>query len=173
MKRRKATAFAVLLWLSSLIPAPLSAEPVLGSVTRQPLPRWVSMKADEANARRGPSMNHRVDWVFKHRNMPLLVTAEYGHWRRVEDQEGAGGWIHYILLSRTRTVMVDPQKVADPGVDLRRTPQESAELVARAEPGAIAFLKECDAGWCQIASGSIRGWVAQDLLWGVDLPGTD
>ena len=65
-----------------------------GQVTNLPLPRFVSMKAAEGNVRRGPSLTHRVDWVFRHEDMPLKITAEYGHWRRVQDSEGQGGWMH-------------------------------------------------------------------------------
>ena len=62
-----------------------------GPVTNLPLPCFVSLKADEGNARRGPSLSHRIDWVFTRRNMPLEVTGEYGHWRRVQDRDGQGG----------------------------------------------------------------------------------
>ena len=68
-----------------------------GSVTNLPIPRFVSLKAAEGNVRRGPSLSHRIDWIYKQRNMPLEVTAEFGHWRRVRDREGAGGWVHYSL----------------------------------------------------------------------------
>ena len=78
-----------------------------GQVTNLPLPRFVSLKAAEGNVRRGPSLTHRIDWVFKRRDMPLQITAEHGHWRRVEDRDGLGGWVHYSLLSGTRTVIVE------------------------------------------------------------------
>ena len=42
-----------------------------GAVTNLPLPRFVSLKASEGNVRRGPSLTHRIDWVFKRRDMPL------------------------------------------------------------------------------------------------------
>ena len=70
-----------------------------GSSTNLPVPRFVSLKSSEGNVRRGPSLEHRIDWVFRHRDMPLRITGEFGHWRRVEDNEGQGGWIHYSLLS--------------------------------------------------------------------------
>ncbi|CAN0582077.1 unnamed protein product, partial [Ectocarpus sp. 12 AP-2014] len=63
-----------------------------GPVTNLPMPRYVSMKAAEGNVRRGPSRAHKIDWVFKRRGMPLMITAEHGHWRRVQDRDGAGGW---------------------------------------------------------------------------------
>ena len=47
-------------------------------MTNLPLPRYVSLKGGEGNARRGPSLSHRIDWVFRHAGMPLRVVAEFG-----------------------------------------------------------------------------------------------
>ena len=77
--------------------APAAAEGV-GSVTHLPVPRFVSMKASEGNVRRGPSLSHRIDWVYKRRDMPLRITAEHGHWRRVEDRDGMGGWVIFCVF---------------------------------------------------------------------------
>ena len=38
--------------------------------------------------------------------MPLEIYGEYDNWRRVRDAEGAGGWIHYSLLSGVRSIIV-------------------------------------------------------------------
>ncbi len=133
-----------------------------GSVTNLPLPRFVSLKASEANVRRGPSLEHRIDWVFRHRDMPLRVTAEFGHWRRVEDNEGQGGWIYYTLLSGVRTVLVETD-----GTALRAGPDVAAPVVAEAEMGVIGRLGECRQEWCRVSAGGERGWVAKAALWGV------
>ncbi len=133
-----------------------------GSVTNLPLPRYVSLKAGEGNVRRGPSLSHRIDWVFVRRDMPLEVTGEYGHWRRVRDRDGAGGWIHYSLLSGVRTVVV-----TEPLVAMRARPAADAPLVARAEAGVVARLGACEPAWCRIAAGRHRGWVEKTALWGV------
>ena len=93
-----------------LCTTPVFAQEV-GQVTNLPVPRFVSMKASEGNVRRGPSLTHRIDWVFKHRDLPLRITAEHGHWRRVEDRDGMGGWVHYSLLSGTRTVLVEQDRL--------------------------------------------------------------
>ncbi|HCB53418.1 MAG TPA: hypothetical protein DEP41_06205, partial [Rhodobacter sp.] len=42
------------------------ATPSVGQVTSFPLPRYVSLKSREGNARRGPSLTHRIDWIFSH-----------------------------------------------------------------------------------------------------------
>ena len=91
------------------VAAAVAAQTGRGPVTNLPLPRYVSLKGSEGNARRGPSLSHRIDWVFTHAGMPLRVTAEFGHWRRVEDRDGAGGWVHYSLISGVRTVIVEEE----------------------------------------------------------------
>jgi len=110
------------------------AQPILaetakkGPVTNLPMPRYVSLKAGEANARRGPSLSHKIDWVYKRRGVPLEIYAEYENWRRVRDYEGAGGWIHYSLLSGVRTVLITQDST-----NVFRKPDENATVVARFE----------------------------------------
>lgn len=136
---------------------------IRGPVTNLPLPRYVSLKGGEGNARRGPSLSHRIDWVFRHAGMPLRVVAEFGHWRRVEDKDGAGGWIHYALLSGVRTALV-----VEDMAELRARPNMESDVVARAEAGAIVRLGECNPDWCRISGGGERGWVPKSAIWGVD-----
>lgn len=138
-------------------------DPSKGAVTNLPIPRFVSLKTQEGNARRGPSLTHRIDWVFTHAGMPLRVTAEYENWRRIEDQEGAGGWIHYTLLSGVRTVMV-----MEDMVELRDSPDRSAQAVAQAERGVIGRVLECNEDWCRISASGEKGWLRKTAVWGVD-----
>lgn len=140
----------------------------LGPVTNRPLPRFVSMKAGEANVRRGPSRSHRIDWVFKHRGMPLVVTAEYGHWRYVQDHDGLGGWVHYAMLSGARTALVTDQIV-----DLRRRPNTSSPVSARAEQDVVVRIRECAPNWCRVSTGGHSGWVESKALWGATDPDTN
>ncbi|SHF22395.1 SH3-like domain-containing protein [Loktanella atrilutea] len=137
--------------------------PDVGPETNLPLPRYVSLKAKEANVRRGPSLTHRIDWVFKRRDMPLQVVAEYGHWRRVVDRDGQGGWVHYTMLSGVRTVIVDQDRLA-----LRTKPSDTATERAELEQNVIARLGECDGDWCELTAGGYTGWAHRSVLWGVD-----
>jgi SH3-like domain-containing protein len=135
----------------------------VGPVTGFPIPRYVSIKASEANARRGPSRSHRIDWVFQRRNMPVMIVAEHGHWRRVVDRDGAGGWIHYTLLSGERTAIVETDRLP-----LYQRPDRSSMVRAEAERGVIGGLRECRADWCEMEVGGFRGWVEARALWGVE-----
>ncbi len=140
-----------------------AAAVVRGEVTNLPLPRYVSLKTNEGNARRGPGLTHRIDWVFSRAGMPLRITAEYENWRRIEDAEGAGGWVHYSLLSGARTALVTTDML-----DLRATPLPEGTVVLRAEAGVIARVLECRTEWCRISIADEKGWAQKSALWGVD-----
>jgi len=134
-----------------------------GSITNLPLPRFVSLGADEGNVRRGPSLTNKIDWVFTRRNMPLEITAEYGHWRRVRDKDGAGGWVHYSLLSGVRTVIVDQDLLP-----LYAKADETTQIKAYVELGVVARLGSCGPDWCQINAKGQKGWAKKTALWGVE-----
>ncbi|MEM1386091.1 MAG: SH3 domain-containing protein [Pseudomonadota bacterium] len=133
-----------------------------GPVTNLPIPRFVSLKASEGNVRRGPSLSHRIDWVFKHRDMPLQVLDEYGHWRRVVDRDGVGGWVHYSLLSGVRTVIVEQDLLP-----LMSKPSAGAKPRAQIEMGVVARLERCELEWCRISADGYRGWAPAQALWGL------
>ena len=139
------------------------AETERGDVTNLPIPRFVSLKASEGNARRGPSLSHRIDWVFKQRGMPLQVTGEYGHWRRVRDRDGIGGWMHYSLISGTRTAIVEEDMLP-----LLAKPDPESPVSALAEAGVVARLGKCVDDWCRITAEGYRGWVPKSAIWGAD-----
>jgi SH3-like domain-containing protein len=135
-----------------------------GPVTNLPIPRYVSLKANEANARRGPDTTHRIDWVYTRRDIPLRVTAEFEHWRRVEDVEGQGGWMHYALLSGLRTVLVQTDMT-----QLFQRPDQNSAQTALLERGVIARLRECQRDWCRLEVDGARGWAEKRHLWGVEV----
>lgn len=138
-------------------------KPGVGCVTNLPLPRFVSLKTGEGNARRGPGLTHRIDWVFTRAGMPLRITAEFDNWRRVEDAEGAGGWVHYSLLSGVRAVLV-----AQDMAEFRSSPQDDAAVVMQAERGVVGKVLECDPDWCRVVLEGDKGWVRKSALWGVE-----
>lgn len=142
--------------------AEAACKPDIGCVTNLPLPRFVTLKGNEGNARRGPGLTHRIDWVFTRAGMPLKITAEFENWRRVEDPDGAGGWVHYSLLSGVRSVLV----ILDMA-EFREAPDTSATVVAQAELGVIGRLLDCRNDWCRVSVDGQRGWVRTSALWGV------
>jgi SH3-like domain-containing protein len=94
--------------------------------------------------------------------MPVEITGQLEHWRRIRDWEGATGWVHERMLSGKRAVIVKG------GVrPFFRQPEPDAAVIARAEPGVIGRLVECRSAWCKIETGDISGWVRRSDVWGV------
>jgi SH3-like domain-containing protein len=129
-----------------------------------PLPRFVSLRAEEVNMRTGPGVRYPVDWVYKRRNMPVEVIAEFGTWRKVRDIQGTQGWIHQSMLSNNRWVTITGQTRT-----LRRKADSQAPAVARVEPGASAQVLECpdESGWCRVTAGGYDGWLRRVEFWGL------
>ena len=131
-----------------------------------PVPRFVSLKNESTNVRRGPSSDHGVLYVYQRKGTPVEIVAEFEHWRRIRDSAGDEGWVYKSLLSGTRTILIAPWKT-DIVVELRRRPQATAALVARLEPGVQGEVESCNGVWCAISTGGYDGFVSQNMLFGV------
>jgi SH3-like domain-containing protein len=131
-----------------------------------PLPRFVSLKADKVNVRRGPSSDHPVAWVFQRKGYPVEIVAEFENWRRVRDSDGDEGWILQSMLTGKRSAIVAPWRAGKP-LPLRSGTDETASVVAQLEPGVMSQVKSCDGQWCELDAQGYDGYVPQDMLWGV------
>jgi SH3-like domain-containing protein len=134
--------------------------------TGLPLPRFVSLKSERVNVRRGPSNEHSVAWVFTRKALPVEIVAEYDHWRRIRDSEGAEGWVYHSLLSGRRTVIAAPW-ANGAAIDLHSAAKASSSLVAKVSSGAVGSLNSCDGKWCSAEFGSYQGYIPQERLFGV------
>jgi SH3-like domain-containing protein len=130
------------------------------------LPRFVSLKTDVVNVRRGPSNDHEVAWVFRRKGLPVEIIAEFEHWRRIRDSEGEEGWVYQSLLTGNRTAIVEPWRKGTT-VALRTEPQSAAPAVAMLKSGVIAEVEKCTGQWCELSVSGYDGWIDQATLFGV------
>ena len=135
--------------------------PVLAAGTGAHLPRFAALRSSEVNLRAGPGTQYPVEWVFLRRSLPIEITAEYGHWRKVRDMDGSEGWIHKSLLTGRRSVLVTGAVRT-----LHRRPDAAAAVVAKLEPGVVAKLLSCRTGWCRIEIEGHKGWLPEGAFWG-------
>jgi SH3-like domain-containing protein len=140
-------------------------EPVAPPIvaTGMPVPRWVTVKAERVNVRRGPTLEQDVLWTYVKPGTPVEVIAEYDAWRRIRDADGQTGWVKGAMLDGKRNVMVTGRV----NTAILGEPKADAEAVAFAEPGLVAKLVACAGEWCEISSRGYEGYVARDRLWGV------
>ena len=132
----------------------------------EPVPRFVSLKTDKANLRKGPSPDHPIDWEYNAKGLPFKVLAENNVggiiWLKVIDSKGTLGWMHRRLLSSKRTV-----EVVDNMLILRHHPKKDSEIKAKAEIGAILNIRRCEKNWCRLSSGKISGWAPRKGYFGL------
>lgn len=138
----------------------------VGTVTGLPLPRFVSLKASQANVRYGPGTDYDIKWIFTRRRLPVEVIAEFGNWRRIRDWSGASGWMHHTLLSSRRMAVVSPWRDASL-ITLRSQIEQASTPLARLQSKVIVQVAACDGKWCRVSVRGLEGYVRQVRLWGV------
>lgn len=151
--------------------------------TNSGLPKFYSLKSNPVNLRKGPGTQFPMAWIYRREGLPVEVLRAHERWRQVRDSDGATGWILRTLISQRRTALVAPWLLKEhntgrqqPGgsaaqtnklIAMRSGARARANLVAQLEVGTLVNLKTCDGTWCQISVGRFRGYVEQNLLWGI------
>ena len=126
------------------------------------IPRFVSIKNDEAWMRKGPSKDYPIDWVYKVSGLPLKIVAEFDDWRKVIDASGTIGWMHTINLSSKRTV-----QIIGSATKLFEERNLNSKIVAQAEKDSILSLVRCKDNWCRLKHKNISGWITKDRFYGI------
>jgi SH3-like domain-containing protein len=145
-------------------PLPTSAAP---EGTGLPLPRFVSLRANEVNLRTGPDVQHPIEWIFRRQNLPVEIIAEYKTWRKVRDWQGTQGWIHQSMVAGKRTIIVTGN--AGSVRTLRTKADANSPSIARIEAKVIGKLLSCPGseGWCRVEIDGFKGWLRRVEFWGV------
>lgn len=141
-----------------------SAAPAAGQ--EREVPYWATIDTTELNMRVGPSVNYKIEWVYRREGLPVKVIRVIDGWRLIRDPDGDQGWVVARLLSADRGAIVVGKGVAA----LRAAPAENARLKWNAEPGVVGRLGECEAGWCNFDVDGRAGWIRADRLWGAGDP---
>ena len=129
--------------------------------TRKP-PYYASISAGKARMRTGPGRNYPASWLYVRAGLPIKVVDVYKEWRKIEDPDGAQGWMQANLLTEKRSAMVTGGVVA-----LRDQPNAVARVAWRAAPGVVGRVSKCSRGWCWLDVYGRAGYVEQSRLWGV------
>jgi len=133
-----------------------------GSATSLPVPRFVTLGADEVNLRTGPGFRYPIRLVIRKAGLPVEILREFDVWREVRDRDGSEGWVHKSMLSGRRGVVI-----LGAARTLLDEPHKGARPVVRLEPGVIAGLSTCSAAWCRLKIAGYEGWLPRGDVWGV------
>jgi SH3-like domain-containing protein len=127
-----------------------------------PVPRYVTLKFDEANLRAGPGLEYPVLWQYRAPKLPVRVDAEFGIWRKIVDHEGTAGWMHGSVLSLRRMALVKTNMAK-----IHSNPDPSSTVIALAERNAVMELQSCPESWCKVKAENVRGWINRQSIWGL------
>lgn len=142
--------------------APAQAQTIYDTPSKQPIPRWASLKFNETNARSGPSRDNKILWTYRQKGLPVQIITETKEWRMICDPDGGIAWVSKNLLSPRRAVMITGTQ----SQELRTQPKDDARIKSNVRPRALAFLDKCRDGHCRVAIGRESGWLEERILWG-------
>lgn len=129
---------------------------------RQP-PYWVSITSNDALLRSGPAQTYPAVWRYVRRGLPMRVVETYPNWRKLQDPEGATGWMMVRLLSDVRTALVTGGEPRP----MHERPDASSRTRYLAEPGVVGRIAGCSGGWCELDVGGRQGFIRAEHVWGV------
>jgi SH3-like domain-containing protein len=128
------------------------------------LQKFVSIKSDEVNARKGPGVNYEIVNVYEYKWLPVEIIGEYDTWKKIKDPDGDEGWIHTSILSNKRHVYIKAKSAKQ----MHKSDSNSSRIIANLMPGLICQLKKCKGIWCKVSCKGKTGWTKREFLWGIN-----
>jgi len=122
---------------------------------------FLSLKKNEVNLRQGPSFKYPIKLIYKKKYLPVIILDKYGPWKKIKDFENNTGWIHTVLLSKTKSAI----NIKNNSVLYKKSTIFSNPIV-KLETGRLVLVKKCKVKWCKITSGGYEGWIFKNTLWG-------
>lgn len=122
----------------------------------------VSVTIDKTDMHSGPGDKYPVVWTLG-AGFPLNAIEEQGDWYRVEDFEGASGWVRKKLVGKDQHVIVKGEKA-----NIRSGPSDRYKLIGTAKRGVVFQTLKTKGDWIKVKHGKgLTGWVNRSLLWGL------
>lgn len=131
------------------------------AVAQKKPPYWVSISAGKARMRTGPGRQFPASWLYQRAHLPVKVIETYPNWRKVQDPDGATGWMQANLLSEDRTAIVTGDVRP-----MRASPDIGAKISWRAAPGVVGKITDCADGWCRLDVDGKAGFIETSHIWG-------
>lgn len=134
-----------------------------GSVTGLDIPRFVSLKSNDANIRVGPSVNYPIKLKYLMQNLPLEIIDEFDVWRQARDHNGKIGWLHKSLIKGERFILTGYKNEKE--INLYNRP--NGKIIGIIKKNNILDLNMCIIDWCKVSQNKIKGWLLKKNIWGV------
>lgn len=127
-------------------------------------PFFLSTKFSTSNVRAGPGKDFPVVWIYKQKEIPFKVIAEYKDWYQIENYEGNVGWIFKNTTSATKYAILKNE------VEVFSQANKKSVKVATLAKGIIVKMLKQDSNYVKIylfiKNQKVIGWVLENNLWG-------
>ena len=121
---------------------------------------YLMLKNSKVNVRYGPSFESPIKFFYKKKYLPVKIIDEKGNWKKIIDFKKNGGWIHRTQLKKSKSFIVEEDKI------LFDRPSIFSKPLVKIEKGKMLIFKKCKESWCNIALKDFNGWLQTDNIWG-------
>ena len=123
---------------------------------------FLTLKYDKVNVRYGPNFNSPIKYIYKKKNLPVKIIDKKENFRRIIDFRKNSGWIHVSQLKKVNSIIPKTDKI------LFSKPTNFSKPIAKIKKGRVLIIQKCNNNWCKIKTGSFKGWIKTENLWGLN-----
>ena len=123
-------------------------------------PKYASIKKEKAYSRHNASFDAPLEWIYKKKNLPILIIRERDNWREIRDIDGDISWMHVSMISNKRTFINRE--------DQNLLKYKNNNIVnAIVKKGVVGKIINCDEIFCKVKIKNYKGLVEKKNLWGI------
>ena len=123
-------------------------------------PKYASIKKEKAYSRHNASFDAPLEWIYKKKNLPILIIRERDNWREIRDIDGDISWMHVSMISNKRTfINREDQNL------LKYKNNNIVNVIVK--KGVVGKIINCDEIFCKVKIKNYKGWVEKKNLWGI------
>tara|TARA_Y100000590_G_scaffold355240_1_gene408907 strand:- start:1626 stop:2072 length:447 start_codon:yes stop_codon:yes gene_type:complete len=122
---------------------------------------FLMLKNNKVNVRYGPSSDSPIKFIYKKKFLPVKVIDKKENFRKIIDHKKNSGWIHQIMLKKSKSFIVLKNKI------LFKEPSYFSKPVAKLSAGRLILSKKCNNEWCRVKTNEYIGWIDIKNLWGI------
>ncbi len=122
--------------------------------------QFLSLKNNKVNVRYGPGLDYPIKYIYKKKFFPVKVIDKKGNFRRIIDHKKNSGWIHKIMLIKSKSLITTSEKI------LFKKPSLFSKPIIKIKSGRLLIVKKCIDNWCEINTDVYTGWIKDDNIWG-------
>lgn len=128
---------------------------------------FIYLKSKEVNLRSGPGKEYPIEWVIESKGEPVILLQKFDQWFKVQDFEGASGWAHVAMVSKTNKYAIVRALKGSKHVLMYARDDSSSRMLCKLEGGVRLKVRKCKEAWCKVEVQDFKGWIESKYLWGV------